>query len=49
MADTRVGISSAVYVARHLVAADADRALIRLGVNGGAPSAATAEHPHALT
>ena len=44
LSDPKVGITSAAYVAGHLVAAAADRVLISLGVNDGAPTLATAEH-----
>lgn len=48
LSDTKVGITSAAYLAGHLVVATADRVLISLGVNDGAPTLATAEHPSKL-
>jgi len=43
-ADTKVGITSAAFVAGHLVAATAEVALLSLGVNDHGPIIDSAEH-----
>ncbi len=44
LSDTRVGISSARYVAGHVVSVTAQAALLSLGVNDGPPTIETVRH-----